>query len=87
MRPVVRRVRAETNHMGVRVTVGDLPPERTVTADGAFWSPFGRTVRDGRLDIDLLLTRTTDPLAIPAAAAVSLVGAAAPGADARLGIR
>jgi hypothetical protein len=59
----------------------------TITADGAFWSPFGPTVRDGRLDIDLLVTRTTDPLSIPASALARLVEDRPPGDDARLGIR
>ena len=49
-----------------------------VTADGAFWSPFGPTVHGGRLDTDLLLTRTTRPLTIPAAAMLRVAGAAGP---------
>lgn len=87
VRPVVRRGRAADAGMGVRATVTDLPPELTVTADGAFWSPFGPTVQDGRLDTDLLLTRTTDPLSVPAAALAGLVAGQPHGADARLGIR
>ena len=87
VRPVVRRGRAAAADMGVRATVADVPPELTITADGAFWSPFGPTVRDGRLDIDLLVTRTTDPLSIPASALARLVEGRPPGDDARLGIR
>jgi len=87
VRPVVRRGRAAANDLGVRASVADLPPELTVTADGAFWSPFGPTVVDGRLDTDLLVTRTTDPLSIPAAAMARLADASPPGDDARLGIR
>ncbi len=87
VRPVVRRGRADANALGVRATVADLPPELTVTADGAFWSPFGPTVSDGRLDTDLLVTRTTDPLSIPALALAGLVEASPQGQDARLGIR
>ena len=87
VRPVVRRGRAATFDMGVQATVADLPPELTITSDGAFWSPFGPTVRDGRLDTDLLVTRTTDPLFIPASALARLVDARPPGGDARLGIR
>ncbi len=87
VRPVVRRGRAAAAGMGVRATVADLPPELTITADGAFWSPFGPTVRDGRLDIDLLVTRTTDPLSMPASALARLVEDRPPGDDARLGIR
>ena len=87
VRPVVRRGRAAANDMGVRASVADLPPELTVTADGAFWSPFGPTVRDGRLDTDLLLTRTIDPLGVPAAALARLVEGRPAGEDSRLGIR
>lgn len=86
-RPVVRRGRAAAGDMGVEAAVDDLPPELTVTTDGAYWSPFGPTVRDGRPDTDLLVTRTTDPLAIPAAALARLVAGRPPGTDARLGIR
>ena len=87
VRPVVRRGRAAANDLGVRASVADLPPELTITADGAFWGPFGPTVVDGRLDTDLLVTRTTDPLSIPAAAMARLADASPPGDDARLGIR
>ncbi|MDQ3641990.1 MAG: radical SAM protein [Actinomycetota bacterium] len=87
VRPVVRRGRAATSEMGVQATVDDLPPELTITSDGAFWSPFGPTVRNGRLDTDLLVTRTTDPLSVPASALVRLVDDRPPGDDARLGIR
>ena len=87
VRPVVRRGRAATSDMGVQATVADLPPELTITSDGAFWSPFGPTVQNGRLDTDLLVTRTTDPLSIPASALARLVDARPPGDDARLGIR
>jgi hypothetical protein len=36
--------------------------------DGSFWSPFAPTVTAGRLDTDMLLTRTTTPLGDAAAA-------------------
>jgi len=87
VRPVVRRGRAHTRGTGVGVGPADLPPELTVTADGAFWSPFGPTVTGGVLDTDLLVTRTTDPLRIPAEALLRLVQARPPGEDARTGIR
>jgi len=63
VRPVVRRGRASTGGMGVRAVDTDLAPELTVTVDGAFWSPFGPTVTSGVPDVDLLVTRRTDPLA------------------------
>jgi MoaA/NifB/PqqE/SkfB family radical SAM enzyme len=83
VRPVVRRGRAVDHGLGVDATLSDLPAELTITADGAFWSPFGPTVHGGRLDTDLLLTRTTRPLSIPAAAMLRVAGAAGPrtGAD------
>ncbi len=69
VRPIVRRGRAAEQGLGADVVRRDLPAELTITADGAFWSPFGPTVRGGRLDTDLL-TRTTSPLTVPAAAMV-----------------
>ncbi len=87
VRPVVRRGRARVRGEGVDVGPPDLPPELTITADGAFWSPFGPTVTGGVLDTDLLVTRTTDPLRVPAEALLRLVEARPPGSDARLGIR
>ena len=87
VRPVVRRGRAAAADMGAAAAVSDLPPELTITVDGAFWSPFGPTVREGQLDTDLLVTRTTDPLSVPAAALARLVEDRPPGDDARLGIR
>ncbi len=87
VRPVVRRGRARVRGEGMDVGAADLPAELTITADGAFWSPFGPTVAEGVLDTDLLLTRTTDPLGVPAGALLRLVEARPPGADARTGIR
>ena len=87
VRPVVRRGRARNAGIGVDALLGDLPPELTITADGAFWSPFGPTVRDGVPDTDLLVTRTTRPLSTPAAALLRLVAGRPPGSDAQLGIR
>jgi MoaA/NifB/PqqE/SkfB family radical SAM enzyme len=87
VRPIVRRGRAAASGMGVVAGIDDLPPELTITADGAFWSPFGPTVRDGRLDTDLLLTRTTDPLRTPTEVLRRLIAGRPPGDDTRLGIR
>ena len=87
VRPIVRRGRAAAADVGVQASAVDLPPELTITADGAWWSPFGPTIRDGVPDTDLLVTRTADPLATPAAALLRLVEGRPPGDDARLGIR
>ena len=76
VRPIVRRGRAVDHGLGVDAGLADLPAELTITADGAFWSPFGPTVHGGRLDTDLLITRTTRPLTIPAAAMLKIAGAA-----------
>ncbi len=87
IRPIIRRGRAETAGLGVDVTQSDLPAELTLTADGAFWGPFGPTVHDGRVDTDLLITRTTLPLATPASALLGLVDSRPPGTDSTLNIR
>jgi hypothetical protein len=93
----VRRVTAPRTHTRV-VTVGagasglvaallDLGHEVTITADGAFWGSFGPTVRAGRLDTDLLLTRTILPLSVPAHALLGLLSGMPRGHDTNLGIR
>ncbi len=87
VRPVVRRGRAVDSGIGVTATNADLPAELTITADGAFWSPFGPTVHDGVVDTDLLVTRTTAPLATPASALLALVEGSPPGGDQTLNIR
>jgi MoaA/NifB/PqqE/SkfB family radical SAM enzyme len=75
VRPIVRRGRAVDSGLGVEAGPADLPAELTISADGAFWSPFGPTVHGGRLDTDLLLTRVTRPLTRPAAALLEVAGA------------
>lgn len=87
VRPIIRRGRAETGAMGVVARYLDLEPELTITADGAFWSPFAPTVRKGVLDTDLLLTRTVRPLQRPLDAMLTVVGARPEGADSTLNIR
>lgn len=87
IRPIVARGRAATEGLGVVATREDLEPELTLTADGAFWNPFGPTVRDGVLDTDLLVTRTTVPLATPARRMAELATGQERGADVGLGIR
>jgi len=87
LRPIVNRGRAATNGLGVFATAADLPPELTLTVDGAFWSPFGPTVQNGRLDLDLLLTRTTNPLDVPLDAMLRVAGCRPSGSESRLTIR
>jgi MoaA/NifB/PqqE/SkfB family radical SAM enzyme len=87
VRPIIRRGRAETGDLGVVARYLDLPPELTVTADGAFWSPFAPTVTRGVLDTDLLLTRTVRPLQRPVDAMLTVLGARPEGADSTLNIR
>ena len=87
VRPIVRRGRAVENGWGIQAGLPELFPELTVTADGAFWSPFGATARGASLDTELLLTRQIEPLARPLDALLSQVRGLPPGTDANLGIR
>src|SRR5205807_3345595 len=66
VRPIVRRGRAADRGMGIEAGLSELPAELTITANGAFWSPFGPTVDGGRLETDPLITRTTRPPSVPA---------------------
>lgn len=87
IRPVVRRGRAVKNELGIFAAARDIPSELTITSDGAFWGSFGPTVRSGRLDTDLMLTRTILPLSVSANTLLAAVRGLPDGADARLGIR
>ena len=88
VRPIVARGRAALSDLGgVVAELGDHAAELCLTADGAFWSAFGPTVRNGRVDTDLLVTRQTAPVAIPAAAMIRIARNAPRGDDSRLGIR
>ena len=87
VRPIISRGRASAGRMGVVARHLDLEPELTITADGAFWSPFAPTVRGGVLDTDLLLTRTVRPLSRPLDAMLIVAGARPDGADTALNIR
>jgi MoaA/NifB/PqqE/SkfB family radical SAM enzyme len=86
IRPIVRRGRAVDHNLGITAHQLDLPAELTITADGAFWSPFGPTVHGGTLDTDLLITRTTTPLRVPAHALLRLVDNRPRGTDTDLKI-
>jgi MoaA/NifB/PqqE/SkfB family radical SAM enzyme len=87
VRPIVARGRAVLEHQGVEAGIADLQPELCITAEGAFWSAFGPTVKNGRLDTDLLVTRTIEPLRVPAAAMLRLAEGRPRGADSLLNIR
>lgn len=87
IRPIVRRGRARRENLGVTARRQDLPGELTITTDGAFWSPFGPTVAGGVVDTDLLITRTTRPLATPANKLLGLVQDDPDGDDVKLNIR
>ena len=59
-----------------------------MTADGAFWSPFGATSADGRtLDTEMPLSRTLEPLGALVQAVVTEVEGRPSGEDASIGIR
>jgi MoaA/NifB/PqqE/SkfB family radical SAM enzyme len=87
VRPIVHRGRAVANGLGLPAGFEQLEPELTLTADGAFYSPFGPTVRDGRLDTDLLVTRTIAPLRRPVEALQRIADQLPDGHDASIGIR
>jgi uncharacterized Fe-S cluster-containing radical SAM superfamily protein len=87
VRPIVARGRAQLDGIGVIAGLADLAPELCITADGAFWSAFGPTVRNGVVDTDLLITRTTAPLSVPANAMLRIASGQPKGNDANLGIR
>ena len=87
VRPIVRRGRADQRGLGVVAAARDIPCELTIAADGAFWGSFGPTVRAGRLDTDLLLTRTILPLSVPATTLLATLRGLPQGTDASLGIR
>jgi MoaA/NifB/PqqE/SkfB family radical SAM enzyme len=74
IRGIVNRGRALETGMGSSAGFSELFPELTITADGAFWSPFAPTVLGGRLDTDLLVSRTTDPLETAANLMLELIG-------------
>ena len=87
VRPIVRRGRAADEGMGQVFAPEEIPAELCISVDGAFWSPFGPTVHDGRLDTDLLVSRTTDPLERPASLLLRLVEGRPAGDDVTIGIR
>jgi MoaA/NifB/PqqE/SkfB family radical SAM enzyme len=87
VRPVLRRGRAADLDSGVECTVEALAPELTITAEGAFWSPFGPTIRQGKLDTDLLVSRSVAPLSKPVALMLGLLEGLPAGTDVTLNIQ
>lgn len=87
VRSIVRRGRAELEGMGVEPGETDILPELTVTTDGAFLHPFAPTVRHGVTDLDLLVSRQTDPLAMALGRFLRVVARQPAGTDAVRNIR
>jgi MoaA/NifB/PqqE/SkfB family radical SAM enzyme len=87
VRPVINRGRATDAGMGTTLDYHQFPAELTFSTNGAYWGAFGPGFTNGRADTDLLITRTVDPVAIPAAALQRLASGRPQGADAALGIR
>ncbi len=87
VRPIVQRGRGVVIDGSIPAGASELYPELTITADGAFWSPFAPTVIDDRVDTDLLLSRTVDPLRVPAERLVAQATGLPAGADVALNIR
>jgi sulfatase maturation enzyme AslB (radical SAM superfamily) len=87
VRPVVRRGRAWLGGFGVELEHGHVLPELTVTADGAFLNPFAPTVRNGRTDLDLLVSRQVAPLEAALGRFLRVTADAPAGADVARNIR
>lgn len=87
VRPIVNRGRAVDFGLGTTFTPEEIPAELCITADGAFWSPFGPTVLNGRVDTDLLVSRQTAPLSVPAELLRRAVMGRPHGDDVKIGIR
>ena len=87
VRPVVRRGKAAIEGMGVELGPADVLPELTISADGAFLHPFGPTVRHGRTDLDLLVSRQIAPLSAATARFLRVAAQQPAGADVARNIR
>jgi len=87
VRSVVRRGRAAVEGMGVELGPSDVLPELTLTAEGAFMHPFAPTVRHGRTDLDLLVSRETAPLDRAATRFLQIAAGLPTGADVTRNIR
>jgi len=62
VRPIIARGAAIAAGLGESAGPADVPPELTITVDGAFWSPASPTITEGRLDVGERLTLTIRPL-------------------------
>ncbi len=65
VRKIIHRGRAQSEGLGINASIEELMPELTLTVDGAFWSPFAPTYKDNRLQKDLLISNTIQPLSVP----------------------
>ncbi len=68
VRPMMARGAAAAAGLGQATGPAEVPPELTITVDGAFWSPASPTITEGKLDVGERLTRTIRPLEHAAAA-------------------
>ena len=73
--------------MGLELGPTDVLPELTLTADGAFMHPFAPTVRHGRTDLDLLVSRQILPLEHPMRRFLAAAAGLPSGADVVRNIR
>ncbi len=87
VRPIVRRGRGATIDGSIPAGPDELFPELTITADGAFWSPFAPTVFNDQVDTDLLVSRTVDPLSLPVQRLIALAQGRPTGSDVANNIR
>ena len=65
VRKIIHRGRAQSQGLGIKASIEELMPEPTLTVDGAFWSPFAPTYQNGKLQKDLLISNTIQPLTTP----------------------
>ncbi len=74
VRAIIARGRAAEEDMGTTLTYDQFPAELCISVDGGYWGPFGPGFTGGRGDTDLLLTRTIEPLSVPASAMLRVAG-------------
>ena len=74
VRHIVQRGRAQDKGLGQHANFERFPPELTLTTEGAFWTPFGPTYRQGKLQTDLLICRVTSPLSKPVQQLLNILG-------------